>query len=155
MTAGRRSSKKRSWFQSIKKQVDSDLKRAKKVHLSWKALLLLSICMVPLCFLFDHFGKLDLAMPVATCVMAIGFAIAIRWDLRHRVWFWITILLIGAMHVAVICSVPWTDKWHPGAMYGGIASLDVCAIFVILALLENLLGGEEAVSDCKNDGLRN
>lgn len=48
------------------------------------------ICSVPVIALFDYFGRFDLARPTLVSMAVLGFAIAVKWKLRGRVWFWIT-----------------------------------------------------------------
>src|SRR6266567_3765702 len=61
--------------------------------------------------LFDHFGKFALARPTVFSVSIIIIAVAMRWKLKGRVWFWITMASLAALHVPWILFIPWTTKW--------------------------------------------
>jgi hypothetical protein len=135
---------KKHLVHDIEKDVKNDIKAAKKIpRLPWWAVLCLIIACIPLAWLFDHFGRLDLALPVLDGVALFIFIIAVKWKLRRCVWFWITITAIVALHVLVILYVPWTTKWVPAAAIAGILSIDVCAVFVILAVVEKFVGNVE------------
>jgi hypothetical protein len=63
--------------------------------------------MLPVFALFIHFGGEDLALPACIYLGMIALAIALRWNLRTRVWFWIVIALVVALHVVLLVEVPW------------------------------------------------
>ena len=130
----------------IEKDVKYDIKAAKKIpRLPWWAVLCLIIACILLAWLFDHFGRLNLALPVLDGLALLVFIIAVKWKLRRCVWFWITITAIVAVHVLGILYVPWTTKWLPAAAIAGILSIDMCAVFVILAVVEKFVGNAEKV----------
>jgi hypothetical protein len=87
------------------------------------------------CWLFDHFGRFDLALPTINGIGVFGFVLVLKWQLRQRVWFWITMTIVVALHVLLILSIPWTTKWVPAPAYAGAASLDLTAILVILSVV--------------------
>ena len=121
------------------KEVTSEIKEAKRIRLPWWALLCMFIGTFALCFLFDDFGKLALVLPAMNSVVVISFAIAVKWQLRRNVWFWITIIFIAVLHVPLILFGPWSTRWVPAAAIAGIDAVDFCAILVILFLLEGLI----------------
>lgn len=123
----------------VPRDLKKDIKRAKKIRLPWWALLCLGIGVLPIYWLFDHFGKLELALPTLNCVGVFGFAIDVKWELRARVWFWITMAIIGALHVLLILFVPWTTNWVPAMTIAGIDSLDFVAILAILFVVGRLM----------------
>ena len=128
----------------IEKDVKNDIKAAKRIpRLPWWAVLCLIIACIPLAWLFDHFGRLNLALPVLDGIALFIFIIAVKWKLRRCVWFWITITAIVALHVLGILYVPWTTKWVPAAAIAGIIGIDMCAVFVILAVVEKFVGNAE------------
>ena len=117
----------------IKNDVKADLKVAKKMRLRWRGLLCVFIGTLLVAWAFDHFGRFDLTRPALVSAGAIAFAIAIKWDLRRRAWFWIAIFILAALHVALLASVPWADKWVPAAVSAGVCTIDV---FVMLAIID-------------------
>ena len=90
-------------------------------------------------FLFDRFGKLDLARPTLYSVAMIAIAIAMRWKLRRQMWFWITMTVLVALHVLLILFVPWTAKWAPAIVIIPIGIADLYAMLAILSLVGKLV----------------
>ena len=72
--------------------------------------LLAGVCVSPLFFLFAYFG--DPGRGRAAFVIAGMIALAARflWDLRTRVWFWITITIVALLHVPLILFIPWGSQ---------------------------------------------
>lgn len=125
---------------NIEKDLKNDIKTAKKIpRLPWWAVLCLMIGSLPVIGLFDHFRRFNLALPVLDGIAVLGFAIAVKWNLRRCVWFWITMTIIVALHVLLILYVPWTTQWVPAMAIAGILTVDLCVMFVILAVVENLV----------------
>ena len=54
----------------------------------------IGLLLLPIFLLFRHLGRVDLALPACIYLGMILLAVRIRWDLRGRVWFWCTIVLI-------------------------------------------------------------
>ncbi len=98
--------------------------------------------------LFVHFGRFDLARPTLFFLVVMVFAIATKWGLRRRVWFWAAMLAIATLHIPLILCVTWTTRWIPALVMTPIAAADVAGILVIIKLLEKLF--EKATT--KNTG---
>ena len=92
---------------------------------------------------FIYFERFDLALPTAFSIAMLAIATGLRWRLKQHAWFWITLAAIGTIHVVVILSVPWTTKRTPAVVLTGAGFLDLYAIFVILAVVENAIGKRE------------
>ena len=121
--------------------IKNDIKAAKKMWLPWWAVLCLIIGGMPIPWLFDHFGRLNLALPTLNCVGMLGFAIAVKWKLRRCAWFWITMTIIAALHVLLILFVPWTTKWVPAIAIAFIDMADFCVILTILSVVGKFMEG--------------
>jgi hypothetical protein len=126
---------------SIASDVKSDIKAAKKMRLPWWAVLCLLVFGMPLPWLFDHFGKLNLMLPIWNSVAVLGLMFVLKWRLRRHAWFWITMTVIVALHVPLILFVPWGTRWVPALAIAAIDSLDFCLILWILSFVGNLMGG--------------
>ena len=63
---------------SLANDVKSDIKTAKKMRLPWWAVLSLLIVGMPLPWLFDHFGRLSLMLPVWNSVAVLGFSFVLK-----------------------------------------------------------------------------
>jgi len=68
---------------------------------------IIGLCMIPVFAIFLHFGREDMAVPACTYLGMIALAIALRWNLRTRVWFWVVIAFVLTLHVVLLLEVPW------------------------------------------------
>jgi hypothetical protein len=115
--------------------IKSDIKAAKKIWLPWWGVLMWMTACVPIIWLFDHFRRFDLALPALVSIGMLGLAIAAKWKLRRRVWFWITMSVLAALHVPLILFVPWTTKWVPAIAIAAIGSADLIVMLAILSVV--------------------
>jgi hypothetical protein len=113
--------------------------------LSWRAKLLIVIFGAPTTFLFARYGKLELALPLFNILGVLGLVIFLKWKLRKRAWFWVTIAVIAALHVPLILFVPWTTAWVPALAIAAIDSADFVLILWVLLLVGKLVGAPEVV----------
>ena len=72
---------------------------------------------------------------------AIGAVIKVNWELRGRVWFWVTMAIIAGLHVLLIPYVPWHKGWVPARVTFGFCIVDVAIILGILNLIGRLFKG--------------
>ena len=75
-------------------------------------------------------------------IAVLAFTIAVKWKLRQRVWFWITMTVIAALHVLLISSVPWTTEWVPALVITPIIIVDFYGILWILSVVGKFMKGE-------------
>ena len=96
-----------------------------------------AICTSPLFFLFAYFG--DSGRGQAAWVSAISLVTAARflWDLRTRVWFWLTITTIALLHVPLIAFIPWPLKQLSYVALLPAGFLDFAIAYGIIRLLEH------------------
>ena len=127
----------------VVKEIKSDIKTAKKIWLPWWGVLCIMVVTIPLVLLFDRFGKSGLALPALDSTAILTLAIVIKWNLRRNVWFWITMAIVAVLHVLLILSVPWTDKWVPASTIAGIGVVDLVVILVVVSIVENFMRGEK------------
>jgi len=129
---------------SLGLDLKNDIDAAKRIRLPWWALLSVVIVAAFSAALFDHFGKLYLVLPVLNSIAVLGFLIALKWKLRTRMWFWITMLIFAALHVPLILFIPWTTKWVPALAIAAIDSADFCVILWVLLVVGRFMGESEA-----------
>jgi hypothetical protein len=67
-------------------------------------------------------------------------AIAMRWRLRRHVWFWVTLMVLAALHVPLILFVPWTTKWVPALAIIPIAIADLYIMLWVLWAAGKFMG---------------
>jgi hypothetical protein len=123
----------------LARDIKDDIKAVKKIRLPWWGVLCLIIGSLPMFWLFDHLGKLRLGLPTLNSIGMLGLAIAAKWKLRQRAWFWVTMFVIAALHVPLILLVPWTTKWVPAIVIAVIDSADICVMLAILAVVEKFV----------------
>jgi hypothetical protein len=107
----------------------------RRMRLPWWGVLCIIIGGLPVMYLFDHLGQLDLARPTLFFTGMIAIAIAMRWRLRQYRWFWVTMAAVLALHIAVILLVPWTTKWVPSFVIIPVGIADLYAILMILSVV--------------------
>ena len=131
----------RRQFRAAIRQLHDDLRRAKKWHLHWRGLLCLFIVSMPIMGLFYYFGRPDLARPTFVSVTALGFVIAVKWQLRERVWFWIMMAFFVVLHVLLVLSISWTTAWVPAVVSIGAVTIDIYALLASVCVVEQFTGG--------------
>jgi hypothetical protein len=119
--------------------VRNDIKAAQKLRLPWWGVLIWMAFCLPVVWLCDQFGRLDMALPILNCIAVLSLLIALRWKLRRYVWFWIAVAIIVALHVLLIWYVPWTSRWVPAIAIGAIDSVDFCILLWILAVVGKIV----------------
>lgn len=97
----------------------------------------------PLLPLSDHFGRPEFGRPAGFALIVMLIVVKVCRDLRRRLWFWITIITIGALHVPLLMlTVQWLNHTPFRAMlFLGIA--DCLVILAIIGLIEHLIGTKE------------
>jgi len=129
---------------SLTNEVKSDIKAAKKMRLPWWAVLCLLVFGMPLPWLFDHFGRLNLMLPIWNSVAVLGFMLALKWKLRRHAWFWGTMAILAALHVPLILFVPWGTRWVPALAIAAIDSADLIVMLAILSVVGKFMEGPNA-----------
>ena len=102
--------RKRHHIWDIPKQDKAELKR---MRLPWWGVLCVFAGSLPIYWLFDRMGRQELGLPVLACVAEFCILLVVKWRLRRYVWFWMTITVLAAIHIAMLCFVPWTKRWVP------------------------------------------
>ena len=119
--------------------IRNDIKAAKKMRLPLWGVLCGIIGSTLSAWLFDHFGRLDLALPTLNSIGVLGFVLVLKWQQRRCAWFWITMTILAALHVPLILFVPWTTKWVPAIAIAAIDSADFCVMLTILSVVGKLV----------------
>lgn len=94
---------------------------------------------LPVIWLCDHLGRLDMALPVLNCIAVFAFLIALKWKLRRHLWFWCILIAIAGLHVPLVLLIPWTTKWVPALAIAVIDSADFCLVIWILAAAKQFM----------------
>lgn len=91
--------------------------------------------------IFANFGLEGAGRIAAVSVASIGGAMRIAWPLRNRLWFWVAMTCVVAIHVAIVALHPWSNERYPASMLIPVMVADIIAILCLLALLAKLLRG--------------
>jgi hypothetical protein len=110
-----------------------------ELTLSWRGGVGVFLGTILIGLLFYRFGEFDLARPTIFFSIAIIIAIAMRWDLRRELWFWIAMAVIVALHVPLILFVPWTTKWIPVMVIAPIFIGDFALITATIKVADKLM----------------
>lgn len=128
---------------SMTREVRADIRQAKKLRLKlpWWGNLCVIIGLLPIIWLFDHFGSLDLFLPTFNCAGVLGLMVAFKRELWPQAWFWMTMAVIAGLHALLILLIPWGSRWVPALAIAGIDSVDFCLVLWIIDGIGGLLGG--------------
>jgi hypothetical protein len=101
--------------------------------------ILAGICTSPLYILFVYFGDSGRGRAAWVSVGMIALAVRLVWDLNKRVWFWVTIAIIVAIHVPVILFIPWGDQNLSYVALLPLGLLDLAITYGTIRLVENIV----------------
>jgi hypothetical protein len=118
----------------------SDLKVAKSIWLPWPALLVLGVLCLAIVLVCDHFGRLEMSLPLYNCILVFGLLFYLKWGLRRHPLFWGVMAVLAMLHAFLIWYIPWTSQWVPALAIASISSIDFCFMLWVLAATEILLG---------------
>lgn len=119
-----------------------DLRAAQAIRLPWWALLCLFFGAIIVGGIFNHFGRLEMTLPVLSIGLVIGSVSALKWKKRVYPWYWITLAIIIAIHALIIIFVPWTTKWVPAIVIAVIVSVDFYAMLMLFSFIEKRMAHE-------------
>ena len=111
-------------------------KAPKLLTRKWALIALLSG--LPFFFLFACLGDPGRGRAVLIAVGVVVIAARARWDLKERIWFWVTLTILAALHVPLVLLVPWTRKSYPGTTLLPIALLDYAIVWGCIKLVEKV-----------------
>ena len=103
--------------------------------------LLVGVCCLPLLFVFAYLGDTGRGMAAAISAYIIAVAVRYFWDLRRRIWFWVTIALIVCLHAALVRFIAWPDRDYRGVQLLPIGLLDFAVAYGVIRLVENVFEG--------------
>ena len=84
----------------------------------------------------DSFRRFDLARPLLAIIGTVFIALTLRWRLRDRLWFWVTIISFAALSVFLVSTVTWSTEGPSRGIIGGIMAISGYFLFVILHAIE-------------------
>ena len=129
---------------SISGEAKHDIKAARQVRPPWWALVLVGVVSLPVFWLFDHFGSLDMSLPVADSIVALAFVLYVKRKAFKRLWFWVTMAAFALLHALVVWLIPWSGAWKPAVIAAAFVSVDICLMLWLLATVETLVGNAKS-----------
>lgn len=108
-------------------------------RLTKRAALVVTLFAVLLYFVFEYVGGSAAGRIASICTAMIMTAVWMRWDLRKRVWFWVTIAILVFLHLPLVMLVPWTNKNYPGIVLLPVALLDLAIVYGSIKLAEKVM----------------
>ena len=125
---------------SIDKVITGD---DRKLRLPWWGVLCVILGALAVLTFFDHFGQLALARPTMISAAMVIIAIAMRWRLKQHGWFWLTMIVLAALHVQLILFGPWTTKWVPALAIIPIGIADLYLMLWVLSVVGKFMGEQK------------
>lgn len=104
-----------------------------------KWLLIVTLCVVPLFFLFAFFGDPGQGRAAVICVGVFMTAVRANWSCRAYAWFWAIATVLIGVHAFLISRVPWTGNSYPGYALLPLAILDYGIVHGSFKLAEKLM----------------
>jgi hypothetical protein len=95
---------------------------------------------------FIYLGDSERGKTAWFSAMIILMAIRMFWDLRKRVWFWITITIITLLHILLVFFIPWPFKEVPYVALMPVGLLDLAIAYGAIRLVEKAMRSDTASS---------
>jgi peptidoglycan/LPS O-acetylase OafA/YrhL len=109
----------------------------KKLRLPWWGVLCVIMGTILVGLPFAYFKRFDLAFPSLISGAMLTLAIVMRWRLSKKPWFWMTIVLLAAIHVPLVLFLPWTTKWIPAFVIAPLGIADLYGMLWIIEVLDH------------------
>lgn len=93
--------------------------------------------------LFQSFGKPALERPTGVSIVIVAFAVAMKWELRSRIWFWTAMVIFVAFHVLLVLIIPWPTGWIPAIVMIPIGLADLYVMLAIVSFVGKFMEGPE------------
>ena len=104
------------------------------------AALVLALPAIALC---DYWGRPELARAGFFTAGSVVVVIEVRWELRRRLWFWITMSGLAAAQIPLIMAVGEPIRRWPIPLLFFPMMADIILMFTVLRILERLPGIRE------------
>jgi hypothetical protein len=96
----------------------------------------------PLVPLFDHLGKPEFERPAGFALALMLVVVKVCRDLRGRLWFWITMIAIAALHVPILLLTAQRLSRMPFRAMLFLGIVDCLVILAVISLIERLIGSK-------------
>ena len=97
----------------------------------------------PVFVLFVYLGGVGKGLAAYLAFSIIAVAVRYFWDLKNRIWFWVTIALVAIAHLSLIIFVSSPERDYNKIQLLPICLLDFGIVWGIIKLAENALGKKQ------------
>jgi hypothetical protein len=108
------------------------------------------LCLLPIYILFSAFGVPGKGNAAICFGGALIMVVRLRWNLRNRIWFWVTVSFLALLHAARVFLIPWPNKNYTLPILLPVGILDALAISYSIQLVakkKEPLGSDLDASD--------
>jgi hypothetical protein len=89
---------------------------------------------------------LGMGKGIASTVSAlvIGLAVSATWKQRRYAWYQVTVVLVIALHCALVLLAPWPNAVMTGMYYAlyFFSAVDFLIVYGLIKLVESIMGGK-------------
>jgi hypothetical protein len=103
------------------------------------AALVVTLFAVLFYFVFENIGGSAKGRVASICAAMIVTTVWMRWGLRKRLWFWVTIAIMAFLHLPLVLLPPWTNNSYPGIVLLPGALLDLAIVYGSIKLAEKVM----------------
>lgn len=97
--------------------------------------LIIAAILAPVYLVFYLMNREEMGRSVFIVLGMTMLAIRVRWDLRHRFWFWAVIVLVLAAHIPLLFLFHWPEGYHGWLPAIGTLPIGLADVLVILGLV--------------------
>lgn len=115
--------------------------------LTYSLVMIAFALMVFAVFFCRYIGRTDLGLPISLYLGMIMAAIRIRWDLRRRAWFWVTISITLLLHIPLVFALRLPNMHFNRVTLLPIGLADCVIILGAVRLVEKFMAKRRAVDD--------
>src|SRR5580693_1256738 len=98
------------------------------------------ISFLPVYILFSALRNAGCGTAAGCFGVAIVIAVRSSWELRTRIWFWVTVAIIALLHLAMILFIPWPNTDYRWPIVFPVGVLDILAISFVIKLVGKWIG---------------
>lgn len=69
--------------------------------------------------------------------------VRLRWELRTRIWFWVTVSIIALLHLALIWFIPWPNTNYRWPVVFPVGVVDYFVISYLIRSVARWMGQPE------------
>ncbi|MDP9019065.1 MAG: hypothetical protein M3N19_12195 [Candidatus Eremiobacteraeota bacterium] len=121
--------------------VKNDFKSARKLNTPWWGWLGFLVAGGLAAWVSIDGGYASAGRMTLFALLALGYAVFVKWTLRRYAWFWIAMVILTALQVPLIAFFARTTAQYsgPSIFVGLLGGIDYVVMLVILNVLEQFL----------------